>query len=84
MVESNKMGATRLVSKVSGIPHVDELRPITLLNSDYKLLSKLLVMRIKPVLTKVITSSQLCTVGDRNILFGINNILSTIFHVKEM
>ena len=37
---------------------------------------------MKPSLPKVICSSQLCTVGDKNILFGMNNIFSTIFHVK--
>ena len=82
MIESNKLGATRLASKVQGTPKVDELRPITLLNTDYKLLSKLLVKRIRPILPKVIRSSQLCTVDRRNILFGKNNILSSVFHVK--
>ena len=40
LIESDKMGATKLASKVDGIPGVDELRPITLLNVDYKLLTK--------------------------------------------
>ena len=84
LVTSNKMGVTRLVSKVSGIPEVSELRPITLLNSDYKILSKLLVKRVKPCLPSVIRSSQLCTVNDKNILFGVNNILSTIFYVNNL
>ena len=83
MIESNKIGATRLAPKVSGVPQVDELRPITLLNTDYKLLSKLLVRRVKPVLPTVVRSSQLCTVSGKNILFGINNIISSIFHVKD-
>ena len=43
IVNSNRIGATRLVSKVSGVPSTGELRPITLLNADYKILSKLLV-----------------------------------------
>ena len=80
MIDSNKMGATRLDPKVSVIPRVDELRPITLLNTDYKLLSKLLVRRVKPVLPEVVHSSQLCTVNGKNILFGTNNILSSILH----
>ena len=79
---SNKMGATRLVSKVKGVPHVDELRPITLLNADYKILSKIFVSRMKPVLGKVILSRQLCTVQGRNILFGVNNIISSLLYVN--
>ena len=54
IIESNKDGVTRLAPKVNGVPSVDELRPITLLNCDYKILSKWLVRRMKPVLPYVI------------------------------
>ena len=50
----SKDGVTRLVPKVKGVPSVDELRPMTLLDRDYKILSKWLVKRIKPVLANVI------------------------------
>ena len=83
LIKSNKEGVTRLVPKVEGVPSVDELRPITLLDCDYKILSKLLVGRMKPVLPLVIKSGQLCTVGKKNILFGVNNILSSILNVKQ-
>ena len=83
ILKSNKIGATRLAPKIQGVPQVDELRPITLLNTDYKILSKILVKRIRPVLHSVIKSGQLCTVGDRNILFGVNNILSSLLYVKS-
>ena len=83
IVDSNTIGATRLSSKVAGIPQVDELRPLTLLNCDYRILSKFLVGRMKPVLPLVIKSGQLCTVGKKNILFGVNNILSSISYIKE-
>ena len=82
IVASNREGVTRLCPKTSSVPAVNELRPITLLNSDYKLLSKVLVKRLRPNLPYVITSGQLCTVGKKNILYGISNILSTIHNVK--
>ena len=82
IIESNKEGVTRLAPKVEGVPSVDELRPITLLNCDYKILSKWLVRRMKPVLPHVIKSGQLCTVGSKNILFGVSNMLSSILDVK--
>ena len=63
LIESDTIGATRLASKVSGIPQVDELRPITLLNRDYKILTKLFVLGKLPILVFVIRSGQLCTVG---------------------
>ena len=83
IVDSNTEGVTRLAPKVDGIPSVDELRPITLLNCDYKLLSKWFVRRVKPVLHLIIKSGQLCTVGKKNILFGVSNILSSIMSVKQ-
>ena len=83
IIDSNIMGATRLSSKVMGVPQVDELRPLTLLNCDYRIQSKFFVKRMKPMLPFVIKSGQLCTVGKKNILFGVNNILSSVMYVKE-
>ena len=83
IIKSNEKGVTRLLPKVKGIPHVYELRQITLLNCDYKLLTKWFDLRMKSVLPYVIKSSQLCTVGDKNIFFGVNNILSSLFYVKS-
>ena len=83
ILESNRIGATRLIAKVAGVPQVDEFRPITLLNTDYKLLSKLLVKRVKPVLKSIIKSSQLCTVQNKNILFGVSNVLSSVMYINN-
>ena len=77
------MGATKLIPKVDGIPKVEELRPITLLNTDYKLLTKWIVLRLRPLMGKIIKSGQLCNSGDKNILFGVQNILSSIDYIKQ-
>ena len=79
IVDSNTEGVTRLGPKVEGVPSVDELRPITLLNCDYKLLSKWFVLRVKPRLPFIIRSGQLCTVGKKNILFGVSLFCQTYF-----
>ena len=83
IIQSNRKDVTRLCPKVKGVPSVEELRPITLLNSDYKILSKWLVTRMRPVLPSVVKSGQLCTVVKRNILFGVNNVLSTLLEVHR-
>ena len=83
LIDSNKMGATRLIPKVTGTPQVDELRPLTLLNCDYRILSKVLVQRLKPTLPFIIKSGQLCTIEKKNILFGINNILSSAVYANK-
>ena len=67
--ESDKHGVTRLIVKVDGTPKVTDLRPVTLLNCTYKLLSMVLVQRLNRVLPEVITSSQLAVPG-REIMSG--------------
>ena len=71
LLESNKHGVTRLISKVEGVPDVSQLRPITLLCTDYKILSKCFVRRMMPMMDEVITPGQLCGVGSKNIMFGV-------------
>ena len=83
LVKSNREGVTRLLPKVMGVPEVEELRPVTLLNCDCRILSKLIVSRMKPVLPMVIRSGQLCTVGRKNILFGVSNILSSVMFANQ-
>ena len=65
LVQSNKHGATKLTSKVHGVPAVHELRPITLLNCDYKILSKCFVELLTPIMEEIILSGQLCSVKSR-------------------
>ena len=72
-----------MIPKVSGTPQVDELRPITLLNCDYKIMTKVLVKRMRPILPDVIKSGQLCSVGNRNILFGVFNIISSVCYINQ-
>ena len=82
--ESQRRGVTRLIPKVNGIPNVNELRPISLLCTDYKLLSKILARRLTNVLPSVLKSKQLCGKKDRNILFGATNLISTIDYINSM
>ena len=82
LVDSDKHGATRLAPKVDGVPTVSELRPITLLNCDYKILTKCFVVRLTPMMIEVILSGQLCSNGEKNILFGISNVISSLDYVN--
>ena len=82
LVESDKHGATRLASKVDGVPIVTELRPLTLLNCDYKILAKCFVKKLGPCMHENIFSGQLCSNGDKNILFGISNVISSIDEIN--
>ena len=86
MIPPNKIGATRLISKVPPTvsPTLEELRPITLLNSDYQILSKVLTKQMVKVLPLIIKSPQSSCVPGRNILSSGCNLISSIeFAEKE-
>ena len=78
LIESGKHGVTVLPSKVSGVPFVTDLRPLTLLCCDYRILSKGLNGRLHPVMGEVIKSSQLATgKKEKNIITGVY-IIATV------
>ena len=77
-MESSKKGATRLIPKVETIPDITQLRPITLLQVDYRLLSGCPAVRLHNVMDR----GQLGT-GGRNILTGVYNILCSIDYVNK-
>ena len=83
LIPSQRMGVTRLIPKVSHIPSVKELRPITLLACDYKIMSKIVTTRILSVLDDILISSQLCCHKEKNILFGASDFISTIDYVNS-
>ena len=82
LAESDKHGVTRLLVKVPDTPSVLDLRPVTLLNCSYKLLSMVLVRRLSGVLPEVITSGQLAVPG-RSIMSGGHNLVSTINFINK-
>ena len=63
---SLKRGAIRIVFKKQNRHNLKYYRPITLLNTDVKIITKVLAMRLKKVLPSTINSNQTCVPG-RNI-----------------
>ncbi len=80
---SLRKGVVRLLPKVGGTPTASQLRPITLLVVDYKLLTKIFVNRLLPVLPQVLRATQLCSVRGRSIFSGAASILSAIEHLHR-
>ena len=86
IMESSGHGATGLIPKVDGVPDVTELRPFTLLQVDYRLLSKCLGSRLHAVMHEVVDPRQLgtSTPGQGGgILTGVYDILSSIDYVNR-
>ena len=85
LAPSNKIGATRLLSKVppNQVPLVEELRPITLLPTDYKIMSKVVAKRMIKILPSVIKSPQSCSVPGTNICVSASKLLSLVEAVSK-
>jgi hypothetical protein len=76
LTKSLRRGVVRLLPKVAGVPTASQLRPITLLSVDYKILTKMLVARLVGFLPTVLTASRLCSVKGRSVFDGAAAVLS--------
>ncbi len=74
LAPSLRLGVMRLLPMVPGVPMASRLRPITLLNMDYKLLTKMFVARL--LLLSVLQATHLCSIRGRSIHHGPASILS--------
>jgi hypothetical protein len=55
-------------------------RPITLMNTDYKLLSRIMARRLAPVLEEQLTSRQYCSVAGKSILVAVSVLRDVVAH----
>jgi hypothetical protein len=72
-------GIITLLPKVSDASRVQKFRPICLLNCLYKLITKVLMIRLEKVAEKLIHPNQTTFMKGRNIMSGIM-ILHEILH----
>ena len=71
-----KAGIMKLIPKEGPLNEIPNYRPITLLNADYKILTKIISNRLQPILEKIIHHSQFCMPGkDIN---QMNNLIRDI------
>ena len=62
---------------------VGKYRPISLLNTDYKIISKILTGRLAPHMEKLIHEDQQCAVKGRKIQNHLHNIRETITYCQQ-
>ena len=79
-----RRGVLRLIPKKGkDLSNVKNWRPISLLNTDYKLLAHILANRLQKVLPSVISKDQSGYLKGRNISINIRSIFDIIDHVEN-
>ena len=76
--ESLKNAIVKLILKSGSRTRVENWRPISFLNCDYKILDKIISMRLLPVVSSYISSSQQCGLPKRHLSDILLNVLSAI------
>lgn len=81
--ESWNLGTTTIIYKKVRTKKLSNWRPITRLNSDYKILAGILANRLKRILPRLILSTQKCAIKNRNITDILRNIHAVTEYLKE-
>ena len=81
---SQSLALIKLIPKTPNPKSVKDWHPISLLNTDYKILSTIISSRLKPILNSVISPEQQCGLPNRQIFNNHLNILSAINYSKDL
>ncbi|KAJ4447535.1 hypothetical protein ANN_09542 [Periplaneta americana] len=76
-------GVVTLIPKTTHPTTVSEYRPITLLNTDYKLFMKVLANRLKPAFRNIFEIGQTCGVPEKSIIHNLATIRDTVLYFEE-
>lgn len=76
-------GIITLLPKIKEANKIQHYRPICLLNSLYKLITKVLTIRVEPYADKLINKAQTAFLKGRNILSGIMCLHEIIHETKR-
>ena len=81
--ERQKQGVIVCIPK-NARPHTPEdYRPITLLNTDYKILARLIAARVRPILAEILHHSQYCGVPRNTIFDAVVTIRDSIVYAEK-
>ena len=72
-----------LIPKVNNLEKVSNFRPISFCNVIYKIISKLIANRLKPVLNSIISETQSAFIADRVITNNILITFESLHHMKN-
>jgi hypothetical protein len=78
-----KHGRLLCIPKSAHAERVNEFRPLTLLNTDYKLLARIIANRLKHWLTEIISPNQHCGLAGTNILDALSTVRDVIAYTID-
>ena len=81
LCNSMKIGLITLIPKKGDLTKLENWRPISLLNIDYKIISKALASRISKVMHHLVSADQTCSVPGRDIgenVLAMSNIIEYV------
>jgi len=70
------------IPKRSNPTRISDYRPLTLLNSDYKILARVLANRLKPILQDIISPQQHCGIQGTSIFEAVATIRDVIAYAE--
>ena len=81
---SQRKALVKLIPKVSQPKSIKDWRPISLLNTDYKILALIISKRLKPLLKLYISPEQQCGLPNRHIFNNHLDIKSAIDYANDI
>ena len=83
LIDSQREGLLRLIHKKDDKRMPKNWRPISLLNTDYKIASKAITERLKPVMCCIVHRDQSCSVVGRSIFSNLLLIRDTLDMISK-
>ena len=83
MCESMKTSNTRVIFKKGDRKNLKNWRPISLLNVNYKICSKVLSLRLSKVLEFIVDPDQTCSVPGRKITSNLHILRDVLDHIDR-
>jgi len=83
LTEKQKQGAIICIPKCERPNTPDDYIPITLLNTDYKILARLLAARMRPVISKLLHPSQHCGMPENTIFDAVTAVRDAIAYAEK-
>jgi hypothetical protein len=75
-----KHGIIVCLPKQNRNPTPDGYRPISLFNTEYKLLAQIMARRLRPILAEQLQTSQFCGIPEKSILDAISSVRDILAH----